>query len=164
MSLHAQSSIHRSEMDRVVCLSRQKLRIESTRDEPDLRKLLAHVCTAEQVECWIRQNPPSRTAPAPAQDLEVDNQGTEALPSLRTVQTEASMFHHWPPTDLRPTVTVVREVGDEDDEPNDDSQDSSSSSSEESWNGSCASDASETSTLGKYAGGGSSVGRATNFN
>jgi hypothetical protein len=153
-------------MDRVVYLSRQKLRIESTRDEPDLRKLLAHVCTAEQVECWIRQNPPSRTAPVPAQDLEVNNQGAEALPSLRTVKTEASMFHHWPPSDLRHTVTVVREVGDEDDEPNDDSQDSSSSSSssEEPWNGSCASAASETSTLGKYAGNGSSVRRATNFN
>lgn len=153
MSLHARFSIHRSEMDRVMSLSRQKLRLESARDEPDLRKLLAHVCTVEHVECWIRENPPSRPAPVPAQDLEVDDREAEASPSLRTVKTEASIFHHWPTSDLRPIITVVQEVGDDDDESNDDDDDDhDSSSSEESWNGSNASDTSEASTFGKYAG------------
>jgi hypothetical protein len=127
-----QPSTRGSEMDRVMCLSRQKLRLESARDEPDLRKLLGHVCTVEHVEGWIRENPPSRMAPTPTQDLELNDQQGETSLSLCKVESGASMFHHWPTDHLDRTVTVVREVEDDGEEDGD--------SSEESWNGSDTSD------------------------
>jgi hypothetical protein len=127
-------------------LSRQKLRLESARDEPDLRKLLAHLCTVEHMQGWVRQNPPSRMAPSPAQDVQLqEDQEGESSSRLRQVETEASMFHHWPTGDLRSTVTAVREVGDDDDD--DEANGEDGQSSEDSWNGS---DTSEDGTFGKY--------------
>lgn len=125
-----------------MCLSRQKLQVESARGEPDLRKLLAHVCTVEHIEGWIRENPPSRMAPSPVQDLELNDQEDETSLSLRKVKSEASMFHHWPTGHLDHTITVVREVEDDDEEDGD-------SNEEESWDGS---DTSDDITFGKYGG------------
>jgi hypothetical protein len=122
-SEHAlQSSSRVSDVDRVICLARQKLRLERARDEPDLWKLLAHVCTFEHTQGWLRANPPNRKAPSPPQDFEMlDNEG-EMSPSSRQAGTEPPISRFWPVEDLRSTVTVVREVDDAD-----------SDSSEESW-------------------------------
>src|SRR5271163_3052188 len=103
-----QSSSPSPDMDRVVSLSRQKLRLESARGEPDLRKLLAHVCTVEHVQGWLLANPPNREAPSPPRrDLELDAQLGE-LPRLSRVQSVPSMSNRWPTGEVRSIVTAVR--------------------------------------------------------
>ena len=105
----APSSSPSPDMDRVISLSRQKLRLESARGEPDLRKLLAHVCTVEHVQGWLLANPPSREAPSPRRDSELDAQLNE-LPRLSRVQSVPSMSNRWPTGEVRSIVTAVREV------------------------------------------------------
>jgi hypothetical protein len=137
-------------MGRVISLSRQKLRLESARGEPDLRKLLAHVCTVEHVQGWLLQNPPSHKAPSPPQDSELDAK-LEELPHLSRVPSVPSMSNRWLTGEVRSIVTAVREVeSDDDDDDDDDTDDEESqemSGSEESWNGS---DTSEDTTFGEY--------------
>ena len=133
------------EMDKVMSLSRQKLRLESARGEPDLRKLIAHVCTVEHIEGWLRSNPPAvggATLPK-CRLLALDDEEGEHLPPLRKVVSEHSLSAHGTTGDLRSTVTAVREVGPDDD---DDESDESSDSGE-SWNGSDTSDDAE---FGEY--------------
>ena len=132
-------------MDKVMCLSRQKLRAESARDEPDLRKLLAHVCTVEHIQDWLRSNPPKREAPSPPQDFEVDVHEGDNLPPLCKVETVHSISSCWSPVDLRDVVTAVREVEADDDTNDEDSDDSSVG--EEIWGGS---DTSDETDFGKY--------------
>jgi hypothetical protein len=132
MSLHShagQSSSPSPDMDRVISLSRQKLRFESTRGEPELRKLLAHVCTVEHVQGWLLANPPSREAPSPPRDSELDTRLDE-LPRLSKVQSVPSMSNRWPAGEVRSIVTTVREVESDDD--TDDEEGEEISGSEES--------------------------------
>lgn len=125
-------------MDRVISLSRQKLQLESARGEPDLRKLLAHVCTVEHVQGWLLANPPTREAPSPPRrDSELDAQLSE-LPRLSRVQSVPSMLNRWPTGEVRSIVTAVREVESDDDI--DDEEGEEMSGSEGSWNGSDTSD------------------------
>lgn len=141
MSLHSyprQSSSPSPDMDRVISLSRQKLQLESARGEPDLRKLLAHVCTVEHVQGWLLANPPNREAPSPPRrDSELDAQLSE-LPRLSRVQSVPSMLNRWPTGEVRSIVTAVREVESDDDI--DDEEGEEMSGSEGSWNGSDTSD------------------------
>jgi hypothetical protein len=131
-------------MDRVISLSRQKLRLEIARGEPDLRKLLAHVCTVEHVQGWLLANPPSREAPSPPRDSEPDTQLNE-LPRLSRVQSVPSMLNRWPTGEVRSIVTAVREVESDDD--TDDEEGEEMSGSEGSWSGS---DTSDDATFGEY--------------
>jgi hypothetical protein len=131
-------------MDRVISLSRQKLRLESARGEPDLRKLLAHVCTVEHVQGWLLANPPSRAAPSPPRHSNLDAQLDE-LPRLSRVQSVPSMSNRWPTGEVRSIVTVVREV--ESDSDTDDEEGEEMCGGEESWNGS---DTSDDATFGEY--------------
>jgi hypothetical protein len=119
-------------MDRVIFLSRQKLRLESSRGEPDLRKLLAHVCTVEHVQGWILANPPNREAPSPPRDSDLDARLDE-LPRLSKVPSVPSMSNRWPTGEIRRTTTAVREVESDDD--TDDEEGEEMSGNEESWNG-----------------------------
>src|SRR3954469_9852846 len=133
MSLHSYrgpSSNPSPDMDRVVSLSKQKLQLESARGEPDLRKLLAHVCTVEHVQGWLLTNPPSREAPSPPRDSELDAQLDE-LPHLSKVQSMHSTSNRWPTGEVRGIVTAVREVESDDD--TDDEEGEEMSGSEESW-------------------------------
>jgi hypothetical protein len=144
MSLHShpgQSSSPSPNMDRVISLSRQKLRLESTRGEPDLRKLLAHVCTVEHVQGWLLANPPSREAPSPPRDSELDARLNE-LPRLSKVQSVPSMSNKWPTSEIRSIVTAVREVESDDDTDGEEGEEMSGS--EKSWNGS------DDATFGEY--------------
>jgi hypothetical protein len=127
-------------MDRVISLSKQKLRLESARGEPDLRKLLAHVCTVEHVQGWILANPPSREAPSPPRDSELDTQLNE-LPRLSRVQSVPSMSNRWPTGEARNIVTAVREVESDDDTDDEEGEEMS---------GSEGSDTSDDATFGEY--------------
>ena len=131
-------------MNRVISLSKQKLRFESARGEPDLRKLLAHVGTVEHVQGWLLTNPPSREAPSPPQDSKLDGQLDE-LPRLSKVQSVPSMSNRWPTGEVRSIVTAVREVESDDD--TDDEEGEEMSGSEGSWSGS---DTSDDATFGEY--------------
>jgi hypothetical protein len=131
-------------MDRVISLSRRKLRLESTRGEPDLRKLLAHVCTVEHVQGWLLANPPSREAPSPPRDSELDARLNE-LPRLSKVQSVPSMSNRWPTGEIRSIVTAVREIESDDDTDGEEGEEMSGN--EESWNGS---DTSDDATFGEY--------------
>jgi hypothetical protein len=147
MSLHShrgRSSSPSPDMDRVISLSKQKLRLESARGEPDLRKLLAHVCTVEHVQGWLLANPPGREAPSPPRDSELDAQLNE-LPRLSRVQSVPSMSNRWPTGEVRSIVTAVREVESDDD--TEDEEGEEMSGSEGSWNGS---DTSDDATFGEY--------------
>lgn len=132
-----------SDVDRVICLSRQKLQRERARDEPDLRKLLAHVCTFEHIQGWLYENPPCRKAPSPPQHVEVPANESDIPPCSRQVETEPPISRFWPIGDVRSTVTVVREV-----DSDEDSDDTDSDSSEESWD---AFDTSDNAIFGKWA-------------
>jgi hypothetical protein len=142
-----QSSSRTLELDKVICLSRQKLRLEIARGEPDLRKLLAHVYTVEHIQAWLRANPPSRKAPSQAPVLELNDQKAEMSLSLRQIKTDQSISHYWPAGDLRRTVTVVREVEPDDGTNDDDDDGDESSDRQECWNGS---DTSDDTVVGKY--------------
>jgi hypothetical protein len=131
-------------MDRVVSLSRQKLRLECARGEPSLRKLLAHACTVEHAQGWLLANPPSREAPPPPRDSELDAQLDE-LPRLSRVQSVPSMSNRWPAGEVRSIVTAVREVESDDD--TDDEEGEEMCGSEGSWN---RSDTSGDTTFGEY--------------
>ena len=132
-----------SEMDKVMSLSRQKLRLESARGEPDLRKLIAHVCTVEHIEGRLRSNRPFGGATLPKSQVSAldDEEGEHPSP-LRKVVSERSLSAHGTTGDLRSTVTAVREVGPDDSDDEDESSDSG-----ESWNGS---DASDDAAFGEY--------------
>src|SRR6201999_2374866 len=123
---------------------RQKLRLESARGEPNLRKLLAHVCTVEHVQGWLLANPPGREAPSPPQGSKLDAQLNE-LPPLSRVQSVPSMSNRWPTGEDRSIVTAIREV--ESDLDTDDEEGEEMSGSEGSWNGS---DTSDDATFGEY--------------
>src|SRR5271156_4383389 len=139
-----QSSSPSPDMDRVVSLSRKKLRLESARGEPDLRKLLAHAYTVEHVQGWLLANPPSREAPSPPRDSELAAQLDE-LPRLSRVQSVPSISNRWPTGEVRSIVTAVREVESNDD--TDDEEGEEMCGSEKSWNGS---DTSDDATFGEY--------------